>query len=273
MSGLERASGDLGERSERGSEGVSEQVEDQSSEDESGWETCDDSECVSEWESESEADMTDEPVYSLECMHCSESLCVRGMKVLLVADTHSAHTQTHSHTHSLPHELFSTDIPSLSLTTAGTPHPIDTCSCTAEQTICGHCSSVVGYHVLQPCAICSEEDHNSHYWMFHSTAVNSRMQDITWGDVTYNGSPHTDADTDAACVTVTVSGDRGGVSDDAAEVSCCICASTPIFRPTRVSSCGHIFCFGCVSREVDARGRCPLDRLAVTRDMLQPVDE
>ena len=50
--------------------------------------------------------------------------------------------------------------------------------------------------------------------------------------------------------------------------ACPICLSFPMWRPHRFTGCGHVFCFGCASREVDARGRCPLDRLPATRAAL-----
>ena len=34
----------------------------------------------------------------------------------------------------------------------------------------------------------------------------------------------------------------------------------------------QVFCYGCISREVDARGCCPLDRRRVTRDMLRMLE-
>jgi hypothetical protein len=53
---------------------------------------------------------------------------------------------------------------------------------------------------------------------------------------------------------------------------CCICLG-PIRQRTRVAAaCGHEFCFGCISKEVDHRGCCPLDRLPLTRAQLIRLD-
>ena len=53
---------------------------------------------------------------------------------------------------------------------------------------------------------------------------------------------------------------------------CCICLG-PIRQRTRVAlPCAHEFCFGCISKEVDHRGCCPLDRLPLARDQLIRLD-
>ena len=70
---------------------------------------------------------------------------------------------------------------------------------------------------------------------------------------------------DARHSTLTVSNEEHG---DAEENTCAVCAAYPMWRPTRVP-CGHVFCFGCISREVDMRGACPLDRRPCTREQLQ----
>jgi hypothetical protein len=253
-------------------------VSDANSEDSNGdWETCS--------SSDSDDDISgygDEPVYDLLCRQCQALLSSRSMKVLLVAN--------------YSNELYSTDIPSDSITT-GAPVPIDTCACVAQQSLCTSCRYVVGYHVLLPCSDCGTQDHNSHFWLFHAGAVSPRVQDdVTWSQLSYNGSPRPDLVSTAPpppppAVHDSDSGDDNNGSstgaqgevitshvsatapaaDEYDEDCCCICAASPMFQPTQVSSCGHCFCFGCISREVDARRACPLDRLEVTRDMLRPA--
>ena len=63
-----------------------------------------------------------------------------------------------------------------------------------------------------------------------------------------------------------------GVEPDGDDELCPVCAA-PMQQRTRVlAACRHEFCFGCISREVDMRGRCPLDRLRVDRSMLERLD-
>ena len=256
--------------------------EDDTEEDESGWETCDDSDSDSEEEEVTEADAV---VYEVRCLQCQSILSSRAMKVLLVAVADTALS------------LFSTDIPADSVTTtttttagdtlSSTPHSIYTCACSAEKSFCRECGSAVGYHVLQPCTVCNEYEHNSHFWLFLSEAVTPRtLGDITWSQGSYNGNPNPEPDSIAIEETGyednnnnnssgRESGDDDNADDDADETVsvCCICAASPMYKPTRVLSCGHSFCFGCISREVDARGRCPLDRGVVSRDMLSSLQE
>ncbi|KAG2232393.1 hypothetical protein INT48_007297 [Thamnidium elegans] len=71
------------------------------------------------------------PVYKLDCRHCSTTVCARGMKAILLADTTI--------------ELYSTDTPSQS-------------------------GNVIGYHVVSPCSQCLDACNNGHFWMFHSSA-------------------------------------------------------------------------------------------------------
>jgi hypothetical protein len=57
-----------------------------------------------------------------------------------------------------------------------------------------------------------------------------------------------------------------------AAAECCVCLG-PMRQRTRVAAaCGHEFCFGCISKEVDHRGCCPLDRLPLTRAQLVRMD-
>ena len=65
----------------------------------------------------------------------------------------------------------------------------------------------------------------------------------------------------------------GGEEAAAEEADLCPVCAAPIMERTRVlAACRHEFCFGCISREVDARGRCPLDRLRLDRSMLERID-
>ncbi|CAI2170491.1 7934_t:CDS:2 [Funneliformis geosporum] len=73
-------------------------------------------------------------VCKLNCAHCNNSVCVRGMKAMLLADTRI--------------ELYSTDVPPLSV-------------------------QLVGYHITQPCQQCMEACNNGHLWMFHTESVTS----------------------------------------------------------------------------------------------------
>mmetsp|Transcript_17254 Transcript_17254/g.45598 ORF Transcript_17254/g.45598 Transcript_17254/m.45598 type:complete len:120 (+) Transcript_17254:1111-1470(+) len=66
-------------------------------------------------------------------------------------------------------------------------------------------------------------------------------------------------------------GGEGSLGGDGGDDGCVICMARTMWRPTRVTRCGHTFCFGCISREVDMRGCCPLDRLPVRRRMLVAV--
>lgn len=176
---------------------------------------------------------------------CGTELSSRATKVFLCADLSST--------------LCSTDIPSDAVR-EGLAAEISTCNCRARRVHCLACESEVGYHVVAPCAPCSDADNNGHYWLFRHTAVRTSPRGMRWSELPYNGAPSG----------ASLSGfDAPAAGRDAA--ACCVCLASPVWRATRVASCGHVFCFGCISREVDARGRCPIDRGSVTRDMLQPV--
>ena len=67
--------------------------------------------------------------------------------------------------------------------------------------------------------------------------------------------------------------EKAEVDAPAEEADLCPVCAAPIMERTRVlAACRHEFCFGCISREVDARGRCPLDRLRLDRSMLERID-
>ena len=155
---------------------------------------------------------------------------------------------------------------------------------------------------FQPCTICGSAEHNGHFWLFTAAAVTSTLREgITWRDLPYNGAedPEPAAAAQAPGGPPAVGrGGAAGVSADVAngggngacegsspmvaveamaaaaeEDTCAVCASTPMWRPTRFAACGHVFCFGCASREVDMRGSCPLDRRPATREQLILLDE
>lgn len=188
------------------------------------------------------------PVLSLSCAACSSPLSSRGVCVYLVADVSAS--------------LFSTDIPSDWLREGG-PREIPTCECRAVNIHCRGCESRVGYHVVQPCTGCTLADHNGHFWLFDATGVNAVDRGITWDELTYNGAPEEPASEPSPA------GADDAAQDEEASV-CPVCAASPMWRPHRFRDCGHVFCFGCASRECDMRGRCPLDRRPATRDMLEP---
>ncbi|KAI8980398.1 protein FAM72 [Pilobolus umbonatus] len=96
------------------------------------------------------------PVYRLTCRHCSSSVCARGMKAILLADTAV--------------ELFSTDTPSHCVHVLDKDYLTRSCRCRIRDVACIRCGNVVGYHVISPCHGCLESGNNGHFWMFHSSA-------------------------------------------------------------------------------------------------------
>lgn len=209
----------------------------------------------------------DPPVHELSCCSCSRTLTKRGMSVFLIADPTVG--------------LYSTDIPTDGSREFGSPQPIDTCECLIRRLRCSDCSSDVGYHVVQPCEACCLHEHNGHYWLFSAAAVHARERvcegnlsaatPLTWSQLAYNGVEEgfeSDEDRPQQQVDENELEARAD-SPRAADVDICPICFCPIKRRTRLLiACGHEFCFGCISREVDARGRCPLDRLPLTRAML-----
>ena len=198
---------------------------------------------VGDEESGEEESDEDPAVITLACSVCGTTLSERGVKVVLVADPSSS--------------LFSTDIPTEALSESNQQTPIPTCNCYAVNVHCLNCGGAVGYHVLWPCQLCPMAPNNGHYWLFDRGTA-GMPRGIRWSELPYNGSTATEPPLDHAV-------DEGE--------SCCICAAQPMWRRTRVRGCGHEFCFGCISRELDARGACPLDRLPITRDMLILVED
>ena len=203
---------------------------------------CSDDELGDSEDGEEDFDDEDPAVMCLRCKRCDASLSERGMEVHLVADIMST--------------LYSTDIPSDAVTDTGLAKPIPTCECTACCVACRQCGSVCGYHVVKPCDVCLTQGNNGHYWLFNQADVVAIERGCAWSALPYNGASPVDEIASAA---------------PSSEI-CCICAASPLWRPTRVRGCNHRFCFGCISREVDARGACPLDRRPCTRDSLIVLD-
>ncbi|KAI8804699.1 FAM72 protein-domain-containing protein [Cladochytrium replicatum] len=98
-------------------------------------------------------------VFNLECAHCAQTVCRRGMKASLLADTQV--------------ELFSTDIiPESRVELVAENYNTHNCNCRIRDFACLGCGNVVGYHITQPCESCMSSCNNGHFWMFHSGAVN-----------------------------------------------------------------------------------------------------
>ncbi|XP_065909154.1 protein FAM72B-like [Dysidea avara] len=98
------------------------------------------------------------PVYNLECVFCQSTLCVRGMKAILLADTRV--------------ELYSTDLPPSGATVlVEEDYETRHCECRIKDIACALCGNIVGYHVMLPCHPCLKSCNNGHFWMFHSACV------------------------------------------------------------------------------------------------------
>ena len=98
----------------------------------------DDDDDDNDQDSDDDDDFLSSPVHMLNCRTCTDVLSERGMQVYLVSDVSS--------------KLYSTDIPSGCIR-EGTPRVIPTCECHAVNVHCSGCEKIVGYHVLQPCAL------------------------------------------------------------------------------------------------------------------------
>lgn len=94
-------------------------------------------------------------VVKLECRHCHNILCWRGMRAILLADTSI--------------ELYSTDLPPPNaVEMIGTDYCTSNCCCHIRDLACADCGNQVGYHVTLPCKSCMESCNNGHFWMFHA---------------------------------------------------------------------------------------------------------
>merc|ERR1711920_487965 len=69
-----------------------------------------------------------------------------------------------------------------------------------------------------------------------------------WSTLNFNGAPW-----DEPRVFVPIAPER---------LSCQICSDV-FYEPVVVTQCGHSFCKGCLMRELDRTGQCPLDRQTV----------
>lgn len=213
---------------------------------------------------ENESDSIEEedespPVYKLRCKACEATLTLRAMQVFLVADVSTS--------------LFSTDIPSSNVREGG-EKVIPTCACYARHVHCINCEGAVGYHVRTPCEMCGASDHNGHFWLFEEQYVESQPREdgLRWDGLPYNGADEDGEEVDANGSQPAA---MDGSADGGAGGECLVCFASPMWRPTWVAGCPpeHIFCFGCISREVDMRGRCPLDRRPATREDLVALSE
>ena len=185
----------------------------------------------------------DPEVYTLACAACERQLSRRAQSVSLVAEAAT--------------KLYSTDIPSADIREVAGERTIDTCECRICSVQCGACDAVCGYHVVRPCSPCGQSEHNGHFWLLHAENVvgtqrlDAEDEPMRWSALPYNGVEEAPAE----------------------EADLCPVCAAPIMERTRVlAACRHEFCFGCISREVDARGRCPLDRLRLDRSMLERID-
>lgn len=209
-------------------------------------------------EDDPDAEQSAEPVLVLRCKACAAVLCRRAMRVTLLSDP------------SL--ELFSTDFASPSTIRAASPRALESCACRVVDLLCAACTRsrragsravaaasarglAVGYHVVAPCAQCLDGEHNSHYFMFSSGAVDALPWPappggpaLTWGRLGLF---------DGLRPPLVLAG--GGEAALPAELTCRICLGV-LRDAARVRACGHTFCEACVLRHVDRRGQCPLDR-------------
>lgn len=115
------------------------------------------------------------PVVKLECRHCMNILCWRGMRAILLADTSI--------------ELYSTDLPPPNaVEMSGDDYCTSNCACHIRDSVCARCGNQVGYHVTLPCRNCMDSCNNGHFWMFHAVECKEveRMDDsgqkhLIWG--------------------------------------------------------------------------------------------
>lgn len=114
-------------------------------------------------------------VIQLDCKYCGNTVCSRGMKAILLADTAV--------------ELYSTDLPPThAVDLVFDAYGTEKCRCKIKDVACLGCGNVVGYMVVQPCSVCLESCNNGHFWMFHSDAITGHdrldhtgCQILLWG--------------------------------------------------------------------------------------------
>ncbi|CAG8560759.1 3001_t:CDS:2, partial [Scutellospora calospora] len=91
-------------------------------------------------------------VCKLNCTYCES-------RAMLLADTRV--------------ELYSTDVPPLSVQLVGEDYLTQNCHCKIRDVACLTCGNVLGYHITQPCQQCMDACNNGHLWMFHTEEVTS----------------------------------------------------------------------------------------------------
>ncbi|KAJ3413702.1 Protein fam72a [Chytridiales sp. JEL 0842] len=98
-------------------------------------------------------------VCNLNCKHCGETMCQRGMKAILLGNTKV--------------ELYSTDTPPAGVQLVYKDYTTANCRCRIRDAACLGCGNIVGYHVTMPCSKCLDACNNGHMWMFSSDGVQS----------------------------------------------------------------------------------------------------
>ncbi|TPX30554.1 hypothetical protein SmJEL517_g05893 [Synchytrium microbalum] len=110
-------------------------------------------------------------VCELKCRYCTSTVCKRGMKAILLADMNV--------------ELYSTDLPPFGVQLVNEDYQTRNCHCRIRDVACLGCGNVLGYHVTQPCPSCMDACNNGHFWMLHTSEVESSDR-LTTGS---NGLP------------------------------------------------------------------------------------
>eukprot|EP00927_Polykrikos_kofoidii_P079941 TRINITY_DN76795_c0_g1_i1.p1 TRINITY_DN76795_c0_g1~~TRINITY_DN76795_c0_g1_i1.p1 ORF type:complete len:311 (+),score=59.76 TRINITY_DN76795_c0_g1_i1:67-999(+) len=226
-------------------------------------------------------------VLNLHCVDCSQLLCTRGMEVILVSDASK--------------KLFSTDFWPVCVTESSVEHQHECCKCCIRDVACGHCSRVVGYHVIQPCESCSKHGHNEHYWLMWGDNVRAEPrhgadgQPLKWttdaglggythpvdsSDMPKASSPQESVPEAAAASETAVLSAQECAGSPAAilsspqlplkdDESCVICHES--MHAPHALPCGHEACLRCLTRAVDLRRACPCCRRPTSCSELRPV--
>ncbi|KAK9720917.1 hypothetical protein K7432_003839 [Basidiobolus ranarum] len=93
----------------------------------------------------------------LSCRSCQTTVCLRGMKAILLADTRV--------------ELYSTDSMPLGVQHISPEYTTNNCNCKIQDVACLGCGNVLGYNVTTACFSCLADCNNGHYWMLYSSSV------------------------------------------------------------------------------------------------------
>ncbi|ORX89805.1 hypothetical protein K493DRAFT_288849 [Basidiobolus meristosporus CBS 931.73] len=93
----------------------------------------------------------------LSCNACRTTVCQRGMKAILLADTRV--------------ELYSTDSTPFGVEHVGLEYSTNNCLCKIKDVACLNCGNILGYNVTSACVSCLTACNNGHYWMLYSTSV------------------------------------------------------------------------------------------------------